>query len=673
MLADITDALGRGDIAAALGHADALLAKEPGNATAHHLRGICLQRSGDPAGARAAFERAVGLDPESAESRVSLAALQLAVGEREPALRLLDEAVSLNPNQLVAYVLLAQDALARGDLEEAGRNVRLAQRIAPAHPQVLVLDGYLAEASGDAERALKCLTRAVEVAPNSSTAQLAVGRAYLARGMWPFAEQALANALRLDPVVSPATVQLLVRARVAQGKAEEALQGVDEALARNPDDLRLLSLRGQVRLDLGRPRLALEDLCAVLDREPLALPVLGTAVTVLERTGRAAEAVERCEKAVAGLPDQDDAWRLLHKAVLASGADVAPVIERWRQALPDSLANLEVRAVHEEARGDFDAALALADQALARNPGLFNSNLIRARAEMASAPEAALARLGGLLATASAPPAQRVVHHAMGTVHNAIGQHAEAAASFRAMASLPSDQPAPVPNVLPASPESAGEAGATFLWTIVGHDARRLLATLRARMGERMVFDRLGRLMVPDGFGTLRFEEGHAEAGTAARWHEWRQSQGLDTAALVDWLPHVDPRTFNALGGSRWLAALVDPRDALLGWLVRGSLQGYAFPTRTEVAAEWLARVLEALADLHAREPGQVVLARLDDASGEGLGVLSQALGLEEPLPAFVPNDPRFPPGHWRHYRAAFAQEFARLAPVAERLGYPAD
>lgn len=673
MLADITDALGRGDHAAALAHARETLAQEPGNAAAHHLLGVCLQRSGDAAGARAAFEKAVELGPDMADHRVSLASVQLAAGEREPAVRLLAEAVELNPNLLVAYVLLAQDALSTGKFDEVDRNLQLAKRIAPSHPQVLVIEGYLADARGDGERALKAFTRAVEAAPQSPTAQLAMGRAYLARGMWPFAEQAFVNALKLDAVHSYATVQLLVRARIAQGKEQEAFEAVDEAIGRRPDDAGLRALRGQMRLDLGRVRLALEDFCAVLDAQPLALPVLGIALPLLVQSGRGAEALERCEKAVAGVPDKDEAWRILHQATLANGGDAAPVLERWRQALPDSVACLETRAIHEESRGDFAAALRLADEALARNPELFTSNLIKAREEMRSEPEAALARLGGMLEKATAAPVKRVLHHGLGTVLDSMGRHAEAADAFRAMLALPSEQPAPLPNILPASEASAGSAGASFLWTITGLDARHLLGALKSRMGIHLCVDRVGNLISPDGFGALRFEDGHPEAASADRWRQWREAQGLVPAKVVDWLPHVDPRTINALGDSRWLAVLLDPRDAFLNWMVRGAFQGYAFPANPVMAAEWLARVLEALADLHEREAGKVVLVRVDQDAGAAAETLEKALGLAEPLPSLVGRDLRFAPGHWRHYAQAFDNEFARLGAVAKRLGYPAD
>lgn len=675
MLADITEALGRGDTAAALAHARDLLAQEPGNAQAHQLLGVALQRTGDVRGARAAFERAVELAPDQAEHRVSLASMQLASGEREPALRLLAEAVQLNPNLLVAYVLLAQDALANGNIDEAERNLRLAQRIAPAHPQVLVIEGYVSDARGQPDHSLKAFTRAVQAAPKSPTAQLAMGRAYMARGMWPFAEQAFANALANDAAYAYTTVQLLVRARVAQGKEDEAFQAVDEALARRPGDVALHALRGQMHLDLGRVATALEDFSAVLDAQPAALPVLETMIPLMVQSGRGAEVLARAEAAVAAAPGNDGAWRLLHQATVATvatGGDPLAVLARWREALPGSLACLEVNAIHEESRGNFEAALRLADEALARNPELFTSNLIKAREEARSAPEAALARLQGMLDKATADPVRRVIEHALGTVLDLMGRHAEAAERFRAMLRLPVEQPVPLPNVLPASEGTAGSAGSSFLWTITGLDARHLLGTLKSRLGIQLCTDRIGNLIAPDGFGVLRFEPGHPEAGSAERWRQWREAQGLDPAKIVDWMPHVDAQSLAALGDSRWLAVLVDPRDAFLNWMVRGAFQGYAFPAEPAMAAEWLARTLESLADLGEREPGKLVLVHLDQDAAVAAETLEKALGLSEPLPSLVGRDLRFPAGHWRHYLPSFEAEFARLGAVAQRLGYPA-
>ena len=56
--------------------------------------------------------------------------------------------------------------------------------------------------------------------------------------------------------------------------------------------------------------------------------------------------------------------------------------------------------------------------------------------------------------------------------------------------------------------------------------------------------------------------------------------------------------------------------------------------------------------------------------AGEMPGWVANAV---EPLPGVMGRGTRFPTGHWRNYREAFAEEFARLAPVAARLGYPAE
>ena len=60
----------------------------------------------------------------------------------------------------------------------------------------------------------------------------------------------------------------------------------------------------------------------------------------------------------------------------------------------------------------------------------------------------------------------------------------------------------------------------------------------------------------------------------------------------------------------------------------------------------------------------------MGDALRVEVGVdLGQALGF--PLPP-APRDPRgLPAGRWRAYTGLLADAFARLQPVAVRLGYP--
>ncbi len=215
--------------------------------------------------------------------------------------------------------------------------------------------------------------------------------------------------------------------------------------------------------------------------------------------------------------------------------------------------------------------------------------------------------------------------------------------------------------------------GPELLWSPPGVRSEFVLRTVKPMLGPRLRLDRIGSRAAGDGFGVLRFPPGHPEAGSAARWRESLQAMELDPATAADWLPHIDGYTLAALQGAKVLALLTDPRDAFMNWMVHGSLQDFLFSPDPRVSAEWLASSLEALADFRDLHPTQVLLARLDRDAGKAAATIEHTLGLEQHLPALFGKGTRFPTGHWRQYRQAFADVFARLESVSARLGYPAD
>src|SRR5690606_26525341 len=95
-------------------------------------------------------------------------------------------------------------------------------------------------------------------------------------------------------------------------------------------------------------------------------------------------------------------------------------------------------------------------------------------------------------------------------------------------------------------------------------------------------------------------------------------------------------------------------------------------------AAFWIAEACRALIELQARDPGKVHWIRQDGDREAAASRLSMVLGVDlkaELLapPAPRPGEPRFEPGHWRHYREAFAHEFKVLEPAVHALGYPVE
>jgi tetratricopeptide (TPR) repeat protein len=672
MLANITEAMRRGDYATALQTARDLVAAEPDNSAAQHLYGICLRHAGDLAGARVALERAIALAPDQSALFFSLASLDLAEGKSEAAHAGLKQSLQLDPNQLGAYVTLVHLAMARRDLDEAERNLRLAQRVNPDHPQVIIAEGYLAQARGNPDLALRCFTVAAQSDPNLHEAQVALGKAYLSRDMWPFAEQAFSNALALDPTRSLATLRALAQARRKQGNVEGALETLDEMIRRNPDDLTVRGVRGELLAATGRAPQALDDYLPMLDRHPDHVVTLGFAVLILAENDRLDEALARAEAALAKSPQVDELWMIRLNVSGRLQEDAKELLDRWHAANPSSAACMEMIANYHLAQGDLAQAEAWADRALAITPLLYVSGMIKIQARLADEPEKSLAQADRMLAGAAAgnTDVQRALNGWAGMALDAMGRFEEAAERWRRVIALPGNQ-LPPPLQVPARFAVEGEIEGTLLWAPVGVRAEAALGSLLDVLGSRLRVDRLSAVQPGDGFGLVRWPPGDPEAGTAATWTQGMLAAGADPSQVVDVMPHVDGYTLATLRGARVLALLTDPRDALLNWMVHGSVQHYVVAPEATMAANWLAESLEALADHRDAHPDKVVLARLDGDAAEAGQAIETLLGLSQPLAALQGNASQFPAGHWRKYAGSFGEAFARLAPVAVRLGYP--
>ena len=672
MLANITEAMRRGDNATALKTARDLVAAEPGNAAAQNLLGICLRHSGDLAGARVALDRAIALSPDQSALHFSLASLDLAEGKADAARAGLKQSLQLDPNQLGAYVTLAHLAMGGRDLEEAERNLRLAQRVNADHPQVIIVEGYLAQARGNADLALRCFTVAAKSDPSLHEAQVALGKAYLSREMWPFAEQAFSNALGLDPTRSLATLRALAQARRKQGNAEGALEALHEMIQRNPDDLTVRGVRGELLAATGRAPQALDDYLYILDRHPDHAVTLGFAVLILAENDRLDEALARSEAALAKSPQVDELWMIRLNISGRLQEDAKEMLDRWHAANPASAACMEMIANYHLARGEIAQAEAWADRALAIAPLLYVSGMIKIQARLADEPEKSLAQADQMLAgTASGhTDVLRALNGWAGMALDAMGRFEEAAERWRRVIALPGNQ-LPPPQQVPAQFAAEGEIEGTLLWAPVGVRAEAVLGSLLTTLGARLRVDRLSAVQPGDGFGLVRWPPGDPEAGTAATWTQGMRDAGAEPSQVVDVMPHLDAYTLASLRGARVLVLLTDPRDALLNWMVHGSVQQYVVAPEATMAADWLAASFEALADHRDAHPDKVVLARLDGNAAEAAEAIETLLGLPEPLAALQGNASQFPAGHWRKYAGPFSEAFARLAPVAVRLGYP--
>jgi tetratricopeptide (TPR) repeat protein len=219
---------------------------------------------GDAAQAAVLYGKLDALSPGSARSSHALAMVALRRGDVAGGQRLLEAALSRDPGHLTSAVALARLALAGGDRSRAES---LARRALSAESQAYcgpreraearsVIGLVLARASADdLAAALAAAARELEAAtredPEDVEARLALAAFQLERGKADEASAALA------PIASAAARDQRVtveqaRVMAVQGKGAEAVRLLDAALAKAPDDARLLYAKGVLAFDDGK-------------------------------------------------------------------------------------------------------------------------------------------------------------------------------------------------------------------------------------------------------------------------------------------------------------------------------------------------------------------------------------------------------------------------------------
>lgn len=190
----------------ALGYFETAVALPGGdtNATAQFWLGESLLRSGQLARARAAYQRALELQPIYPEALLGLAQTQHALGQADAALQTVEQALRQRSNYAEAHLF-------RGKLlQEAGRfaEARAAYDAAIGANDRIAESFYrralLAIRDNDYDQAIRDLNRTVTLQPNFPEAYYWLGRAYYTQGRIESAQQAIERAITLNPDYSEA-------------------------------------------------------------------------------------------------------------------------------------------------------------------------------------------------------------------------------------------------------------------------------------------------------------------------------------------------------------------------------------------------------------------------------------------------------------------------------------
>jgi tetratricopeptide (TPR) repeat protein len=93
--------------------------RRPDNAWGHYMLGLSAWKSGDPARAESAFEKALGIDPNHVKSYVNLGRVLIDLKRSDEALVKLERAVDIDPDSGEVRRLLGRTYHAQGKIDEA--------------------------------------------------------------------------------------------------------------------------------------------------------------------------------------------------------------------------------------------------------------------------------------------------------------------------------------------------------------------------------------------------------------------------------------------------------------------------------------------------------------------------------------------------------------------------
>ena len=217
---------------------------------------------------------------------------------------------------------------------------------------------------------------ALKAHPKSERVQFVAGLALIARGKPSEARVHFANAIKLG-TPEPDAYLNLSRISAEMGRVDQALDTLDRALGRFPDDLRVMMARVQVFQITGDAAGALGAVDAVLVAHPTSPDALSLRGILLAENGRLLDAIAALEGFLIDHPKHVVAMINLGRfyAFTNQPARGLDITERAFAVAPEMPAVVENLAIRKRESGDFVGAAQLFQRLIALSPDFAHSAL----------------------------------------------------------------------------------------------------------------------------------------------------------------------------------------------------------------------------------------------------------------------------------------------------------
>ena len=355
--------LKRKDYDKAIEAAELLQQRFPQNPMGSTLVGFAATAKGDFEGAKAAFRRALAIQPGAPDASANLAALELREGKSDDALALLREALGKNPDNMNIVLRVAQLEAQTDKSKEAISRLKAFIDNHPdaIEPRVLLAAFYIRDQ--EPQKALDLVEDKLPLEPNNPALLAVVGQARLAAKRPQQAAEVLRILVGKQPQSADAH-RLLAEAYRQLGDQPSYKTQLEKALALEPQQVNTKLQLASLAAQQGDKKTAVKLLGELKQAEPNNPDVieLDGAVAILEN--QPAKAVELFRKSAQMRPQGATIAKIA--AAQERAGDAAggrSTLSAWLRDHPEDvvvltfLADMELRNKNDTAAKDLYVAL----------------------------------------------------------------------------------------------------------------------------------------------------------------------------------------------------------------------------------------------------------------------------------------------------------------------------
>jgi len=189
----------KGDLAAAGAEFQKAVEVDPKSADAQIALGDYLMSKGEKTAAGEHYQAALDVSPINSQARIKWSGYKLQTGDAKEARRILEEITEKAPDYLAAWFGLAEFNFADKDYDACLRNLEKVLRKEPHHVQALLLRGRTRMAKGDIDKAIEEYEKLIASYPRFAPLRYNLAVALVRKANLPRAIDELKQAVDIEP------------------------------------------------------------------------------------------------------------------------------------------------------------------------------------------------------------------------------------------------------------------------------------------------------------------------------------------------------------------------------------------------------------------------------------------------------------------------------------------